>query len=199
MEQIRITWDWIWVKHTLETTNVLYKACLKDWYKGTGGGPGIDKAFESWDDEMRTKYNWPNTYDHTDVVSRPIVLFQNYMKNRVPFLRMTRIWDQACNYLLSSKHDALTIGSCEIGFEDANVNNFHITIEHDQCSSRPISPAKPVKKEKRSLGQFKGEGGLLPIYPQYYPLSWRFMKVLILTLLILPLLTLLQVTNRFLM
>ena len=87
----------MWVKHAFETTNVLYKACLKDWFKGTGGGPGIDKAFESWNDEMRAKYEYdPETYDHTDVASRPIILFQGYTKNRVPFLTVIRMWDEAC-------------------------------------------------------------------------------------------------------
>ena len=60
----------MWAKHGFETTNVLYKACLKDCFKGIGGGPGIDKAFETWDDEMRTKYNYnPETYDHIDMAS----------------------------------------------------------------------------------------------------------------------------------
>ena len=134
----------MWVKHAFETTNVLYKACLKDWYKGTGGGPGIDNAFETWDDEMRTKYNVePETYDHTDVSSRPIVLFHNYTKNRVPFLTVIRMWDQTCDYLLSSKHDPLKIGSGELGFEDTAEDCSQIV------DSNPSSPAKATKKRKK--------------------------------------------------
>ena len=75
----------MWVKHAFETTNVLYKACLKDWFKGTGGGPGIDKAFESWNDEMRSKYDYnPDTYDHTDVASRPILNISRIHKEYGP-------------------------------------------------------------------------------------------------------------------
>ena len=135
----------MWVKHAFEITNVLYKACLKDWYKGTGGGPGIDNAFESWNDEMRAKYDYdPDTYDHTDVASGPIILFQGYTKNRIPFLTVIRMWDEACDYLLSSKHDKLSIGSGEIGLEEGETDK-------DKTASVTSSPDKTGRKRKGTI------------------------------------------------
>ena len=29
---------------------VLYKAVIKEWYKGTGGGSGLNIDFEGWSD-----------------------------------------------------------------------------------------------------------------------------------------------------
>ena len=150
----------MWVKHGFETTNVSYRACLKDWFKGTGGGPGTDQAFETWNDEMRTKYDYdPETYGHTDVASCPIVLFQSFTKNRVPFLTVIRMWDEACDYLLSSKHDPLTIGSGEIGFEDT-------ATEDIQNGSVTLSPVKLGRKRKK-LHQIY-QGGVIRIYLQRY-------------------------------
>ena len=69
------------------------------------------------------------------------------------------MWDEACDYLLSSKHDRLSIGSGEIGFEDTNVNSLYITTEHGQSDLRAISPDELAKKQKTSLRHFKGGGG----------------------------------------
>ena len=133
------------MKHVWDTTNVSYKAALKDWHKGPGGGPGIDAAFQSWGDDKLEKYDVDlETYDHTDVASRPIVFFQNYSKNKIPFLTVIRMWDKVSDYLLSSKHDPLTIGSGEVGFEDENNDN------PPNCSgsSSDLSTLSPLKKKK---------------------------------------------------
>ena len=102
---------------------------------------------------MRTKYNYdPETYDHTDVASRPIILFQGYTKNRVPFLTVIRMWDEACDFLLSSKHDPLTIGSGEIGFDEGT------TTEDLQTASVTSSPDKVRRKRKNTLSD-NSKGG----------------------------------------
>ena len=93
---------------------------------------------------MCTKYDYdPETYDHSDVGSRPIVLFHNYTKNRIPFLTVIWRWDETCNYLLSSKYDPLQIGSVEIRLEDA--------AENSQRGPKESSPTKRTKKRKKEL------------------------------------------------
>ena len=63
----------------------MYKATLKDWFKGTGGGSGASTMFEAWDDEKLSHHNIdPDTYDHTDISNRPSILIQNYSKQRAP-------------------------------------------------------------------------------------------------------------------
>ena len=107
------------MKHLWETTNLSYKTALKEWFKGTGGGPGIDAAFQTWDDDKMDRYNIDlDTYDHTNVASRPIVLFDNYTRNKIPYLTVIRMWDKVSDYLLSAKYDPLMIGSGEVGFAD---------------------------------------------------------------------------------
>ena len=128
-----------------ETTNVMYKASLKEWNKGTGGGPGIDAAFQSWNDEKFDKYDVDvETYDHTDIASRPTVLFQMYSRQKVPFLTVIRMWDKMSDFLLSSKHDPLTIGSGEIGFGDEHET--HHPSSGSSSSSVLSSHASPEKQ-----------------------------------------------------
>ena len=45
--RILIRRDWMWVKHLYDTTQVLYKGVLKNWFKGTGGGAGLTTMLES--------------------------------------------------------------------------------------------------------------------------------------------------------
>ena len=53
---------------------VLYKAVLKDWFKGTGGGSGLCTEFEGWNDEKLERFDVDlDTYDHSDIASRPAV------------------------------------------------------------------------------------------------------------------------------
>ena len=87
-----------------------YKNSLKEWFKGTGGGPGIDAAFQTWGDEKLQRYDVDiDTYDHTDVVAQPIVLFDNYNSHKIPYLTVIRMWDKVYDYLLSAKHDPLRL------------------------------------------------------------------------------------------
>jgi len=86
-EIIKITRDWIWVKHVCDTIHILYKAVLKNWFKGTGGGTGDSTLFEGWLDEQLEKYNInPDTYDHTNIATRPAIMMEGYCTQRVPFL-----------------------------------------------------------------------------------------------------------------
>ena len=138
------------MKHVWETTNLSYKTALKEWLKGIGGGPGIDAAFQTWDDDKMDRYNIDlDTYDHTNVASRPIVLFDNYTRNKIPYLTVIRMWDKVSDYLLSAKHDPLTIGSGEVGF----ANNV--------CEeSTDLSISGKTDKSKKKLHPKRGK--LLP-------------------------------------
>ena len=72
---------------------VLYKAVLKKWHKGTGGGSGLATEFEEWIDAKLEKYNIDlENYDHTDVVTRPAVLINGYCKKRIPYLTVIHLW-----------------------------------------------------------------------------------------------------------
>ena len=42
-----------WAIHIWKTTHKQYKDVLMQWFKGTGGGAGVPKEFETWD---TTKY-----------------------------------------------------------------------------------------------------------------------------------------------
>ena len=124
-----------------------YKAALKEWFKGTGSGPGIDAAFQTWDDDKLDRYNIDlDTYDHTDVASRPIVLFDNYTRNKIPYLTVIRMWDKLSDYLLSAKHDPLIIGSGEVGFVD-NVG--------EESEDLGISGKKDISKKRLSPNKRK--------------------------------------------
>ena len=150
----------LWVKHLWETTNVMYKAALKEWNKGTGGGPGIDAAFQSWDDDKLEKYNVDlETYDHTDIASRPTVLFQYYSKGKVPILTVIRMWDKFSDYLLSSKHDPLSIGSGEIGFEDEHENNDPAPSSSSIISSSGVEPHKLIASPQRKKAKKRKNAG----------------------------------------
>ena len=99
-----------------DTTHALYKKVLKDWFKGTCGGSGDSTFFEGWSDEKLTKYDInPGDYDHTDVGARPAILIQGYCTQRIPYLTIIHLWDKMGDYLLSSRHDPLSIGMGEPG------------------------------------------------------------------------------------
>ena len=144
------------MKHVWDTTNVSYKAALKDWFKGTGGGPGIDAAFQTWGNEKVEKYDVDlDTYDHTDVNSRPVILFQNYTKNKIPFLTIIRMWDKISDYILSAKHDPLMIGSGEVGFDDgSDALTSDISANDKSVCSVKKSPNKKKRKTSSSSDGF---------------------------------------------
>ena len=76
--------------------------------------------FEGWSDEKLDQYDIdPETYDHTNILSRPPILLANYCKQRTPYLTVIHLWDKLSDYLLSSRHDTLCIGIGEMGMEDS--------------------------------------------------------------------------------
>ena len=102
---------------------MLCKSALNDWNKGAGGGSGLETEFETWDEEKYTKYNFDkDLYDHTDVSSRPLILFDLYAKSKEPFLTVIRLWDNNAGNILCSKSNPINIGSGEVGCEDGTLN-----------------------------------------------------------------------------
>ena len=68
--------------------------------------------FESWSDEKKDKYEIDeDKYDHTDVIGRPTILFNQYCNYRTPFLMVIHLWDKGRYYILSSLRDPLKIGT----------------------------------------------------------------------------------------
>ena len=147
--RIRITRDWMWCKNIWETTITQYKAILKDWYKGTGGGPGLIKEFETWDTTKFEKYNIdPNSYDHTDIASRPAILLNIYVKQREPYMTIIHIWDKRSNMLLSSKYDPLKIGDGEPGMTSvASATNTSSSMTNSTVTS--TSSTSQIKKKRK--------------------------------------------------
>ena len=124
----------------------MYKEVLFDWFKGTGGGSGAATMFEGWSDEKLQHFNIDvDNYDHTDVANRPAVLIESYGKQKIPFLTVIRLWDQKSDYLLSSKHDPLQLGSGEPGMCDPQEETDTGNPEANSTSS--ASP-KRVKKKR---------------------------------------------------
>lgn len=82
----------------------------------------------------------PDTYDHTDISSRPAVLIANYCTQRTPYLTVIHLWDKMSDYLLSSRHDHLYIGKGEVGFSDGD------------SSSRVTTPSRNNKRSPPPAG-----------------------------------------------
>ena len=121
--RIRIRRDWMWVKHVYDTTQVLYKGVLKNWFKGTGGGTGLTTMLESWNNEKLTKYDVDvETYDHTNIENRPSILLDLYCTQRTPYLTVIYLMDKATDYLLSSRHDPLRCGRGEPGMDESDIS-----------------------------------------------------------------------------
>ena len=100
-----------------------YKSLLHQWHKGTGGGPGLDMYFESWSEEKRNKYDVDlDTYDHTNISSRPAISIENYNQDIVkkPYLTIIHMWDKISINLLSSKNDPFIEKAGEIGMESSS-------------------------------------------------------------------------------
>ena len=139
------------MKHIWDTTHVLYKAVLKNWFKGTGGGSGDSSLFEGWSDEKLEKYDIdPDTYDHTNIATRPAVMMERYCHQKVPFLTVIFMWDKKVDFLLSSRHDPITIGLGEPGMSTASINNVDnvslITSDNNSGSPRKRGANKKKKK-----------------------------------------------------
>ena len=106
--------------------------------------------FEGWSDSKLEHFDInPDTYDHTDVKSRPAVLIENYSKQKVPFLTIIHMWDQLSDCLLSSRHDPLALGSGEPGMYDPTDNTSVITNGDSISVSSPVRGRKG--KNKRGI------------------------------------------------
>ena len=71
------------MKKTYDDVLIEYKAILKLWYKGTGGGSGDSTLFEDWDQEKLDKYDVDvDIYDHTKVSKRPSILMDKYINKK---------------------------------------------------------------------------------------------------------------------
>ena len=94
------------------------------WFLGTGGGNGWSTMFQSWDDAKLDKYNVSDElYDHTDVAARPNIFVNNYHSHRQPYLTMIFLWDEAVNFLLSSRYDPMKAGTGEAGMPRGGEND----------------------------------------------------------------------------
>ena len=101
-------------KHVYDTTLSHYKTTLRNWYKQTGGGSGLITEFESWDSSKLEKDNIDiETYDHSDLSSRPPLLIHLYAKQKQPYITFIHIWDSKFKYILSSRYDPIDIGEGE--------------------------------------------------------------------------------------
>ena len=77
-----------------KTTHKQDKDVLVNWFKGTGGGSGIAKEFDTWDESKLEKYSIdPDEYDLTDVTSRILVLMNLYSNNRQAYITGIHLWD----------------------------------------------------------------------------------------------------------
>ena len=82
-----------------------------EWFKGAGGGLSDSSLFEGWWNEKLEQYNVdPDTYDYTNITARPSILTEGYCRQRIPFLTLIFLWDKNVDFLLSLRHDNLTIG-----------------------------------------------------------------------------------------
>ena len=106
---------------------------LKNWYKGTDSGSDEISMFEGWSDEKLESYNIDaDTYDHTNIFSRPAVLITSYCTQRVPYLTVIYIWDKMSDYFLSSRHHPLRIGRGEVGLADGDSSSKISTLSRNK-------------------------------------------------------------------
>ena len=59
------------------------------------------------------------------------------------------MWDKMSDYLLSVKHDPLSIGSGEVGFNDANENDM-LNVSVNDNSVQCVRPPSPKKRKHAS-------------------------------------------------
>ena len=67
------------------------------------------------------------------------------------------MWDKVSDYLLSSKHDPLTIGTGEVGFEDKN-NDKPPNRSGSSSDLSTLSPLKKKRSTKRKIGRNDADG-----------------------------------------
>ena len=114
------------MKKTYDDVLIEYKAILKLWYKGTGGGSGDSTLFEDWNQEKLDKYDIDvDIYDHTKILKPPSILMDKYV-NKKKYITVIFLWGELSYHLLSSKYDPVMIrGGNEMGIpkaDDASVS-----------------------------------------------------------------------------
>ena len=109
------------MKKTYDDVLIEYKAILKLWYKGTGGGSGNSTLFENWYHEKLDKYDVDvDIYDHTKVSMRLSILMDKYV-NKKKYITVIFLWGELSYHLLSSKYDpVMTKGGNEMGIPKPN-------------------------------------------------------------------------------
>ena len=98
--------------------------------------------FETWSDDKFNKYDIDlDTYDHTDINSRPPILMDLYVKNK-KYLTCIFLWDSKLDFLISAKYDPLKLGRGEAGLRRKGSENSISGISTCTSSSRTASPSK---------------------------------------------------------
>ena len=101
--------------------------------------------FEGWSDEnLEYCYIDIDNYDHTDVANRPDVIIEAYAKQKTPFLTVIHLWNTMSDYLLSSKHDPLQLGTGEPGMYDPTDTS--VITNTDTISISTTSPKRGKKR-----------------------------------------------------
>ena len=121
---------------------------LKEWYKGTGGGSGLPKHFETWLQDKHNKYDIDEAYDHTDISERPSILLDLYSKKK-KYLTVIFMWDQMLDQVLCSKYNPLKIGRGESGLLHCNDDNSMSGIS--SCANSKTT--RRLKNSPRDKGQ----------------------------------------------
>ena len=112
--------------------------------------------FEGWSDEKLERYNIdPDTYDHTNIASRPAVLMEGYCPQKIPFLTVIFLWDKNVDFLLSSRHDPLKIGEGEPGMGLTN-NRTSDTVSMITSDASSCSPKKGKGRLKKMEATTEG-------------------------------------------
>ena len=106
------------MKNIWDTTLAQYRMLLNNWFKGTGGGSGLETMFESWSDEQFEKFGINrDEYDHTNVATRNPIFASLYDDNNSPFLTFIFMHDSANGHMLSSKYQPLASDQGEFGLK----------------------------------------------------------------------------------
>ena len=106
------------MKNIWDTTLAQYRILLNNWFKGTGGGSGLETMFESWSDEQFEKFGINrDEYDHTNIATRNPIFASLYDDNNSPFLTFIFMHDSANGHMLSSKYQPLASDQGEFGLK----------------------------------------------------------------------------------
>ena len=98
--------------------------------------------FETWSEDKFNKYDIDiDTYDHTDINSRPPILMDLYVKNK-KYLTCIFLCDSKLDYLTSSKYDPLKLGRGEAGLRRKGSENSISRISTCTSESRTTSASK---------------------------------------------------------